>query len=100
MIPRRAASLLFFFLLLASISALAQSPTTGRIAGTVRDPNGAVIVSAEVTVSSKATAGERKVITDNEGNYSASLLPPGVYRVKVTATGFASASKEAQDLIT
>jgi len=88
------------FILLSSVSVLAQSPTTGRIAGTVRDPNSAVIVGAEVTVSSKATAEERKAITDNEGNYSASLLSPGVYRVKVTATGFASASKDAQVFIT
>src|SRR5436189_5517087 len=98
----RAASIFlpFTFLLSGSVSVFAQSPTTGRIAGTVRDPNSAVIVGAEVTVSSKATAEERKVITDNEGNYSASLLTPGVYRIKVTATGFASASKEAQVFIT
>src|SRR5438128_8753403 len=98
----RAASIFlpFAFILLSSVSVFAQSPTTGRIAGTVRDPNSAVIVGAEVTVSSKATAEERKVITDNEGNYSASLLPPGVYRVKVTATGFAPAFKDAQVFIT
>src|SRR5437879_4860131 len=98
----RAASIVLpcAFILLSSVSVLAQSPTTGRIAGTVRDPNSAVIVGAEVTVSSKATAEERKAITDNEGNYSASLLSPGVYRVKVTATGFASASKDAQVFIT
>src|SRR5438552_6295386 len=89
----RAASIFlpFAFILLSSVSVFAQSPTTGRIAGTVRDPNSAVIVGAEVTVSSKATAEARKVITDNEGNYSVSLLPPGVYRVKVTANGFSSA---------
>ena len=87
---RIAASILlpFAFLLFASLTVFAQSPTTGRIAGTVRDPNGAVIVGAEVTVSSNATAEERRVITDNEGNYNAPLLPPGVYRIRVTANGF------------
>src|SRR5437870_5294493 len=102
MILKRATSLLlpFAFLLLLSLSAFAQTQTTGRIAGTVRDADSAVVVGAEVTVSSNATAEARKVITDNEGNYSASLLPPGTYRVKVTATGFASASKEAQVFIT
>src|SRR5437870_4951131 len=102
MILKRATSLLlpFAFLLLLSLSAFAQTQTTGRIAGTVRDADSAVVVGAEVTVSSNATAEARKVITDNEGNYSASLLSPGVYRVKVTATGFASASKDAQVFIT
>src|SRR5438128_9046797 len=93
MILKRATSLLlpFAFLLLLSLSAFAQSQTTGRIAGTVRDPNSAVVVGVEVTVSSNATAEARKVITDNEGNYSVPLLPPGTYRVRVTANGFSSA---------
>src|SRR5712691_3932920 len=99
---RKAAAILlpFAFLVLLSISVFAQSQTTGRIAGTVRDPNSAVIVGAEVTVSSNATAEERKIITDNEGNYSASLLPPSVYRVKVTASGFATAFLDARVFIT
>ena len=36
-----------------------QNQTTGRIAGTVTDPNGAVIAGANVTVKSKTTAAER-----------------------------------------
>ena len=92
MIGKTAASLLlsFAFLLLSSLSALAQTPTSGRIAGTVKDQNGAVIAGAEVTVVSKATGDERKVATDSEGNYSVPLLSPGTYRVKATAHGFNS----------
>jgi hypothetical protein len=75
-------------LVLCSISAFAQSQTTGRIAGTIRDPNGAVIVGAEVTVTSLATAEERKVTTDTEGNYALPLLSPGAYRLRVGANGF------------
>ena len=76
------------YLSLATVFAFAQSPTTGRIAGAVKDPNGAVIVGAEVTVTSLATAEERKVTTDAEGNYAVPLLSPGTYRVSVTASGF------------
>ena len=75
-------------LALPSALALAQGRTTGRIAGTVKDPNGAIIVGAEVTVVSKATGDERKVTTDAEGNYAVPLLPPGAYRVRVVANGF------------
>jgi hypothetical protein len=75
-------------LALYSLSAFSQSPTTGRIAGTVRDQNGAVIVGVEVTVTSLATAEVRKATTDAEGNYTVSFLPPGAYRFRVAANGF------------
>ena len=92
MIGRSSGSVLplFSFVLLSWISALAQSPTTGRIAGTVKDQNGAIIVGAEVTVTSLATTEERKVTTDTEGSYSVPLLSPGTYRVRIAANGFNS----------
>src|SRR6185295_10866712 len=84
MIPRTIVTVLLF-----CTTALAQTPTTGRIAGTVKDQNGAVIVGAEVTVSSKAKGVERTVPTDGEGNYTVPFLPPGAYRVIVKGRGFA-----------
>lgn len=84
-----------WLLALCTPSAFAQSQTTGRIEGTVRDPNGAIIVGAAVTVKSVATAEERKVTTDGEGNYTVSFLPPGAYRVRVVANGFNPALLDA-----
>ena len=57
-------------LALCPVSAFSQSQTTGRISGTVKDPHGACIVGAEVTVISLATTEERKVKTDDRGNYA------------------------------
>src|SRR2546422_6000311 len=90
---RKAASLLlpFAFLLLLSITALAQGGTTGRIAGTVKDQSGAAIAGAEITVVNRATSEERKVTTDTTGDYAAPLLGPGIYRVRIAASGFKQA---------
>jgi hypothetical protein len=76
---------------LCALPTLAQSPTSGRIAGTARDQRGARIPGAEVTITSDATAKERKVATDDQGNYSVPLLSPGTYVVRIKASGFAAA---------
>ena len=82
---------LLLLLVLSPTSTLAQTNTTGRVAGTVKDQTGAVIVGAEVTVINKATGDERKVTTDKEGYYAVTLLPPGTYQVRIAANGFNSA---------
>jgi hypothetical protein len=76
---------------LLSTRASAQGQTTGRIAGTVRDRQGAVIAHAKVVVENPATSDERTVATDATGSYSASLLPPAVYDVTIGAPGFSAA---------
>jgi hypothetical protein len=76
---------------LCTAPTFSQSPTTGRIAGTVKDQNGAHIISAEVTITSKTTAAERRVVTNDQGNFSVPLLSPGTYAVRITASGFSPA---------
>src|SRR5258705_4288258 len=92
MIPKTGFTLLsvIWLLALCTCSTFAQSQTTGRIAGTVKDERGALVVGAEVTVNSKTTAGERRVITNKEATYTVPLLPPGAYDVRITARGFAT----------
>lgn len=72
-----------------TLTAFAQSATTGRISGTVVDQNSARVVSAEVTVENEATGEKRQTRTDKEGNYTVTLLPPGQYLVSIRAIGFA-----------
>ena len=74
-----------------TLSVFAQSQTTGRIAGTVRDEKGAVIRGAEVTIANKATGEARIAVADEEGDYIISFVPPGVYQVSVKANGFKKA---------
>jgi hypothetical protein len=75
-------------LFLLAIGTPAQGPTMGGISGYVKDKTG-VIVGALVTVTSKATGDERKVLTNSEGLYSVPSLAPGTYELIVTAEGFA-----------
>jgi len=69
---------------------MAQSATTGALTGTVTDPSGAVIAGAAVTATNNSTQQSRTVNTDANGSYKFSLLPPGNYTVKFSASGFQS----------
>jgi hypothetical protein len=66
----------------------ASGQTTGRIAGAVKDPSGGLVAQANVRVINKSTNETWNAATDQEGTYSFFLLPPGLYRIEVAATGF------------
>ena len=76
---------------LLPISASGQTQTTARIAGSVRDAQGAVIVRAEVVAENSATGEKRTAITDESGDYVLTSLPPGTYQISITAHGFSAA---------
>ena len=81
---------LFILLLCAALPASAQKDT-GSILGTVKDPSGAVIVGARVTVTD-ADRGTNLVVTTNEsGDYVASPLKIGTYQITVEKAGFKKA---------
>jgi hypothetical protein len=67
----------------------------GELSGVVTDPKGAKVVGASVTISN---AGEDRalqtVLTDEQGRYRFSDLPPGIYVVVVAAKGFSEARTE------
>jgi len=66
---------------LLPILAFAQTQTTGRIAGTVRDGQGAVIVNAAINVENSATGEKRATASDTSGNYALDFLPPRRLRI-------------------
>lgn len=70
-------------------AAFGQGAQTGALTGIVTDPKGAVVAGATIDIVNEATGDtERRATTDASGNYSATLLPPGTYRLEVTATNF------------
>jgi len=70
-----------------SITSFAQSDNT-QISGFVKDQAGGVISGAKVTVKSDTRAFERSATTNAEGYFVITQLPPGLYTVKVEASGF------------
>jgi hypothetical protein len=68
--------------------------TTGQLTGTVVDPNGAVVQGATVTVRNRDTGLERQATTNDDGTFSVQLLPPGLYRVTASGSGFSEAVVE------
>jgi len=57
----------------------AQSATTGNITGTVRDPQGAAVPKAEVTITDEKTGVSRTVRANEDGFYNATSLAAGIY---------------------
>jgi hypothetical protein len=67
---------------------------TGSITGQVLDPGGAVIPNATVTATSGSTGVSQTATTTSSGLYNFAALPPAVYTVSATATGFATVTKD------
>lgn len=81
--------------LLSTTPLFGQATSNATLQGTITDKNQAVIKSAEVTITNKATGAVHTVTTNDVGEYRADLQP-GFYSVKAKATGFSAA--EAKDL--
>jgi A-macroglobulin TED domain/Alpha-2-macroglobulin family/Carboxypeptidase regulatory-like domain/MG2 domain/A-macroglobulin receptor binding domain/Macroglobulin domain MG3/Alpha-2-macroglobulin bait region domain len=64
------------------------SSGTGAIAGTVTDPNGAVVANARVTARRRYSELSFTAATDDSGRYLLRNLPVGLYDVSVEAEGF------------
>ena len=85
------------FLMIAIPGAFAQVQT-GRLTGTVFDPNRAAVPAATVTVTSQATNVATKVTTDGQGGYVVPALNPGVYTVTVSAPGFRTTARPGVEM--
>ncbi len=80
-------SLLPFLSVLLTVAVFASGPT-GTITGTVTDPSGAVVPKARITVLNQATNAIRNAETNDDGDFTVALLPPGRYQVTVESAGF------------
>jgi hypothetical protein len=82
------------FVLFLAVSAALQAQTTistGSVQGTVTDPSGAVVSSAKVTITNKATGHVITTSTSSAGTFTSGALQSGNYVVRVENKGFRTA---------
>ncbi|MGH9880379.1 MAG: TonB-dependent receptor, partial [Pyrinomonadaceae bacterium] len=68
----------------------------GRIAGTIKDPKGANVNDAEVSLRHPHQAVLAKTFTDANGNFTLDSIAPGNYEISVTRPGFGRSRSAVQ----
>lgn len=97
MIKQRALCVFLFVFSLASFT-FAQTATTS-LRGTVKDPSGAVVPGAAISLTDNATGKVLQTTSGSGGEYQFNQIPPAKYTIKVTAGGFANQTKVAELLV-
>ncbi len=75
-VPWRAA---IFLVVLVTASGGALIAQDASLAGTVTDPQGAVVPGAEVALINPSTGTRRMVVSDDQGRYLIAQVAPGTY---------------------
>jgi len=85
-------SVRIFLLLLPGL--LFAQTDSGRVRGTVSDPQGALVTGATVTLTNPDTARVQTATTNSEGGYDFDVVPRGHYKLEVQQTRFKVATAE------
>ncbi len=88
------------FVLLATCAAAtyAQNATTS-LRGVVKDPSGAVVPGATITLLNNATGQSLTTTSKGGGEYQLQQIPPAKYDISVEAKGFGAQTKSAELLV-
>src|SRR4051794_27681549 len=79
--------LLILYVLDVPEKLFAQDASTGAMRGLVQDTSGARIVSAQIIITEQATGIRRGTMSNDDGTFTARMLPPGSYAVRANANG-------------
>ena len=77
-------------LMAASASTGFAQSNAGTVDGQVLDPSGAVIAQASVELRNPITKFSRKMVSDSNGRFHFTNVPPNPYHVAAVAPGFAA----------
>ncbi len=76
----------------------AQTASTS-LRGVVKDPSGALVPGAKITLLEKASGKTMSAIANSAGLYTFAQIPPAAYTITVSANGFGDQSKTAELLV-
>jgi len=62
--------------------------STGSITGSVSDPSGALVSDAKIDIVNLGTGQKLQMVSNAAGSFTSGPLPPGTYKVQVSAKGF------------
>ncbi|MGA8740680.1 MAG: carboxypeptidase-like regulatory domain-containing protein, partial [Terracidiphilus sp.] len=72
---------------------------TTSLRGTIKDPSGALVPGARVTITDKANGKTLSTVADSSGSYSFAQIMPSKYTIAATAKGFGNQTKSAELLV-
>ena len=75
-------------LILGSFETIYAQSTTGTLTGTVADASGAVVPGANVVLKNEGSGDIRRTVSNGEGYFTFSAVPPATYTITVDAKGF------------
>ena len=85
------------FVFSSAMALFAQSDNS-TISGVVKDPSGAVVSGAKVSLRNEDTSFERQTTSNDSGYYTVTNISPGYYTVTVEAPGFKKSSSTRNKL--
>src|SRR5450631_1856314 len=99
-LSRRGYFVLAMAMLLAfcSVSALAQSSSSGTVQGQVTDQQGAAIPGVGIQLTEPSTNITIKGSTNDSGRFIITNVPPGIYTITFTKAGFSTRRVSKQDV--
>src|SRR5579864_3737066 len=72
----------------------AQSGNSGTINGVVKDPSGAVVTGATVSIHNPVSGYDRSTTSDSTGSFTFSNIPLNPYHLSVEAAGFGAYAQD------
>ena len=72
--------------------AFGQIATTS-LRGTIKDPSGALVPGATITITDNGTGKSSSTVANSDGLYAFPQIAPAKYTIRVMATGFDSRSR-------
>src|SRR3569833_1339003 len=84
--------LLYHLLILPAVAFFATSlhaqSIYGTLTGIVSDPSGGVVADVKLQLKDEQSGSQRETASNGEGYYTFVSLPPGLYQLTATLTGF------------